>query len=85
MANSAPAEGFDLRGNIVNITGAAACNNDVGAGFCKTESDRAGKAGQSIGAFCQTLFDNEGQSAIHRIQGVMAMAKRYGAATTEDG
>ena len=45
---------------------------------------RASKAGQSIGTFCQKLFDNEGQVAIRRIQGVMAMAKRYGAATTDD-
>jgi transposase len=45
---------------------------------------RTRMAGPSIGAFCQTLFDNEGQLAIRRIQGVMAMAKRYGAATTEE-
>ena len=45
---------------------------------------RAGKAGRSMGTFCQTLFDNDGQVAIRRIQGVMAMAKRYGAATTDE-
>jgi transposase len=45
---------------------------------------RAGKAGPSLGVFCQRLFDNDGQVAIRRIQGVMAMAKRYGAATAED-
>ena len=44
---------------------------------------RAGQAGASIGAFCQTLLDHDGQAAIRRIQGVMAMAKRYGAATTD--
>jgi transposase len=45
---------------------------------------RARKAGPSIGTFCQTLFDIDGQTAIRRIQGVMAMAKRYGAATTDE-
>ena len=45
---------------------------------------RAGKAGPSVGAFCQTLLDIDGQAAIRPIQGVMAMAKRYGAATTEE-
>ena len=45
---------------------------------------RAGKVGPSLGLFCQTLFDNDGQVAIRRIQGVMAMAKRYGAATAEE-
>ena len=45
---------------------------------------RARKAGPSMGTFCQTLFDIDGQVAIRRIQGVMAMAKRFGAATTED-
>ena len=43
---------------------------------------RAGKAGPSMGTFCRILFDNDGQVAIRRVQGVMAMAKRYGAATT---
>ena len=45
---------------------------------------RARQAGPSIGTFCQTLLDNDGQVAIRRIQGVMAMAKRYGAATTDE-
>jgi transposase len=45
---------------------------------------RTRKAGPSIGAFCQTLLDNDGQVAIRRIQGVLAMAKRYGAAATDE-
>jgi len=45
---------------------------------------RARKAGPSTGTFCQTLFDIDGQVAIRRIQGVMAMAKRFGAATTDE-
>jgi len=45
---------------------------------------RTRKAGPSIGAFCQTLFNNDGQVAIRRIQGVLAMAKRYGTATTDE-
>jgi transposase len=45
---------------------------------------RTRKAGLSIGAFCQMLFEINGQTAIRRIQGVMAMAKRYGVASTEE-
>ncbi len=45
---------------------------------------RTRKAGPSIGAFCQTLSNNGGQVAIRRIQGVLAMAKRYGVAATEE-
>ena len=45
---------------------------------------RARKAGPSMGTFCQILFDHDGQVAIRRVQGVMAMAKRYGAATTDE-
>ena len=45
---------------------------------------RTRKAGPSIGVFCQTLFNNSGQVAIRRIQGVLAMAKRYGVAATEE-
>lgn len=37
-----------------------------------------------MGTFCQILFDHDGQVAIRRVQGVMAMAKRYGAATTDE-
>ena len=46
--------------------------------------DRARKAGPSMGTFCQILFDHDGQVAIRRVQGVMAMAKRYGTATTDE-
>lgn len=45
---------------------------------------RSRKAGVSVGAFCQMLFEINGQVAIRRIQGVMAMAKRYGVASTEE-
>jgi len=45
---------------------------------------RTRKAGLSIGTFCQTLFEINGQMAVRRIQGVMAMAKRYGVASTEE-
>jgi hypothetical protein len=45
---------------------------------------RTRKAGPSIGVFCQTLFNNSGQAAVRRIQGVLAMAKRYGVAATEE-
>ncbi len=45
---------------------------------------RTRRAGPSIGALCQTMFSTDGQIAIRRIQGVLAMAKRYGAAATDE-
>lgn len=35
------------------------------------------------GVFCQALLDRAGQPAIRRIQGVLAMAKRFGVARVE--
>jgi DNA replication protein DnaC len=45
---------------------------------------RTRRAGPSIGALCQTMFSTDGQIAIRRIQGVLAMAKRYRAAAADE-
>src|SRR5438309_3691162 len=45
---------------------------------------RAGRAGQQIGAVCRRMYAEEGQVAVRRIQGVMAMAKKHGSAMVED-
>jgi transposase len=45
---------------------------------------RAEVAGPHIGTLCQTLHRTEGQAAVRRILGMLALAKKYGAACTED-
>ena len=45
---------------------------------------RAGRAGQHIGAVCRRMYEEEGQVAVRRIQGVLALAKRHGPAMVED-
>ena len=45
---------------------------------------RTQKAGPHIGTLCQSLHQQEGQLAIRRIQGVLALAKQYGPARVEE-
>ena len=45
---------------------------------------RAEKAGQHIGLLCQALHRNYGQVAVRKILGVLALAKKYGIASTDD-
>ncbi|MGH7604966.1 MAG: IS21 family transposase [Gemmatimonadaceae bacterium] len=45
---------------------------------------RAEQAGRQIGVLCQTMHRQQGQSAIRRIQGVLSLARKYGAASVED-
>jgi transposase len=45
---------------------------------------RAGRAGSQIGALCRKMYDEQGQVAVRRIQGVLALAKKYGPAMVED-
>jgi transposase len=45
---------------------------------------RAGRAGQQIGALCRKMYGEQGQIAVRRIQGVLALAKKYGPAMVED-
>jgi len=45
---------------------------------------RAQKAGAYIGQFCHTMYSRRGAVAIRRILGVLALAKKYGTAATEE-
>src|SRR5207253_7927819 len=45
---------------------------------------RAGRAGQQIGAVCRRMYAEEGQVAVRRIQGVLALAKRHGPAVVDE-
>jgi hypothetical protein len=45
---------------------------------------RAETAGPHIGALCQAMHRNHGQIAVRRILGVLALAKKYGVASTDD-
>lgn len=45
---------------------------------------RADKAGAHIGALCHAMHREQGQVAVRRIQGVLALARKYGAASVED-
>jgi uncharacterized protein YunC (DUF1805 family) len=45
---------------------------------------RADKAGAQIGALCRGMHHEHGDTAVRRIQGVLSLAKKYGAATVED-
>jgi transposase len=44
---------------------------------------RTERAGAYIGQFCHILYDRDGQIAVRRILGVLALAKKYGVASTE--
>jgi transposase len=45
---------------------------------------RAERTGTHIGALCQAMFGKQGQVAVRRILGVLALAKKYGIASTDD-
>ena len=45
---------------------------------------RADKAGARIGALCHGMHGRDGQIAVRRIQGVLSLAKKYGAASVDD-
>jgi transposase len=45
---------------------------------------RAAKSGSHVGALCQNLHHRQGEVAVRRILGVLALAKKYGAAATDD-
>ena len=45
---------------------------------------RADKAGSQIGAFCRRMHTTGGETAVRRIQGMLSLAKKYGAARVED-
>jgi hypothetical protein len=45
---------------------------------------RAGQAGPQIGELCQTMHRRQGELAIRRIQGVLSLVKKHGAASVND-
>ena len=45
---------------------------------------RADKAGREIGALCRRMHGEHGETVVRRIQGVLSLAKRYGAASVEE-
>jgi transposase len=45
---------------------------------------RADQAGSQIGALCRGMHREKGETAVRRIQGVLGLAKRYGAASVDD-
>ena len=45
---------------------------------------RADRAGSQIGALCRSLHARDGETAVRRLQGVLALAKKYGAAIVDD-
>ena len=46
---------------------------------------RCEKAGSHIGALCQLMYREQGVVAIRRIQGILGLARKHGAALTGDG
>ena len=45
---------------------------------------RADKLGEQVGALCRGMHRKDGETAVRRIQGVLSLAKKHGAATVED-
>jgi transposase len=45
---------------------------------------RASRAGSHIGALCEAIHQRQGQVGVRRIQGVLSLAKRFGAAVVDD-
>lgn len=45
---------------------------------------RAAVAGRHIGTLCQSVHQTEGEAAVRRILGILALAKKYGAAAVND-
>ena len=45
---------------------------------------RADKAGPQIGALCRRMHGEHGETMVRRIQGVLSLAKKYGAASVEE-
>ena len=45
---------------------------------------RSEAAGRNIGTLCQTMYREHGQAMVRRIQGVLFLAKKYGAARVDE-
>jgi len=46
---------------------------------------RANKAGPAIGSLCKAIHRRDGQAGLRRVMGVLSLAKKYGAARTNEG
>jgi transposase len=44
----------------------------------------AARAGDNIGALCEAIWRNDGEAGVRRVQGVMSLVKKHGAATLDD-
>jgi hypothetical protein len=47
-------------------------------------SPRATEAGQQISSFCQAPHTRQAELAVHRTQGILSFAEKYGAARVDD-
>jgi transposase len=45
---------------------------------------RAGRSGQQIGLACRSMYEEGGQEAVRRIQGMLALAKKHGPAVVDE-
>jgi hypothetical protein len=45
---------------------------------------RAANASDRIGVLCKTMYARQGQTAVRRLQGVLALAKKHGTAAVDD-
>jgi transposase len=45
---------------------------------------RAGKVGQSIGPVCRRMYEEQGQEAVRRIQGMLTLAQKHGSAVVDE-
>jgi len=45
---------------------------------------RAEHAGSQIGALCHHIYQHQGQLGVRRIQGILALGRKYGTAATDD-
>jgi transposase len=46
--------------------------------------NRADQAGSQIGVLCRGMYQEHAETAVRRVQGVLSLAKKYGAATVDD-
>jgi transposase len=46
--------------------------------------DRADHAGEQIGALCRAMHQEQGETAVRRILGMLSLAKKYGAASVDE-
>jgi transposase len=45
---------------------------------------RAGRAGRQVGLACRRMYEEDGQEAVRRVQGMLALAKKHGPAVVEE-